>query len=188
MDTKNRNFGSLIGGAMLVLLGVVALASQVFPQLNFWGTFWPLIIIGVGASFFAGMFARGKSGAGLAIPGSIIVTVGLMLMAQNLTGHWESWAYGWTIILMGIGVGIYIAGRWSENDEQRASGLRVLRVGMTLFIIFGAFFELIFNSSRLGQYIFPIALIGLGLYLTLVRSGLMKRKPSDSVLDDTNKF
>ena len=145
MEPNNRNFGSLVGGVMLVVLGLLALGSQIFPQVNFWGTFWPFIIIGVGALFFVGMFTRGKSGANMAIPASILTVIGLMMLVQNLTNHWESWAYGWTVILMGIGAGIYIAGRWSENAEQRANGIRVARTGLILFIIFGAFFELIFG-------------------------------------------
>ncbi len=188
MESKNRNIGPLVGGTVLIVMGLLALGSQVFPQVNFWGAFWPLIIVSAGALFFVGMFAGGKSAAGLAIPGSIVSTIGLMLLVQNLTNHWESWAYGWTVILIGIGLGIYIAGRWSENTEQRANGIRVARVGLTLFVIFGAFFELIFNASRLGPYFFPAALIALGLYLTLVRSGLLKRKSSEPMLDESIKL
>lgn len=187
MEIKNRNFSSLVGGVMLVVLGLLALGSQIFPQVNFWGAFWPLIIVSVGALFFVGMFTRGKSGAGMAIPGSIITTIGLILLVQNLTSHWISMTYAWTVVLMSAGAGIYIAGRWSENPEQRANGIRVARTGLILFIIFGAFFELIFNSSRIGQYFFPVALIALGLYLVLVRSGVFKRKPAESMIDEPTK-
>ena len=45
-----------------------------------------------------------------------------------------------------------------------------------MFVIFGAFFEMIFSASLpfgLRQIVFPIALILLGVYLVLVRSGLL---------------
>lgn len=181
METKPRNSGSLIGGVLLIVFGIMALLSQVFRGFDFWGTFWPFIIIGVGAMFFVGMVAGGKSTSGLAIPGSIITVIGLMMFAQNLTNHWESWAYGWTVIVISVGLGIYIMGAWADNPSQRESGMKVMRIGAILFIIFGAFFEMIFQSFALADYIFPIALILLGGYLILRRSGLLAgKKDNDS--------
>jgi hypothetical protein len=129
MSTNRSNVGALVGGSVLIVLGLLTLASQVFRGVNFWGTIWPFFVIGFGALFFVGMFAGGKSVAGLAIPGSIITTIGLMLFLQNLFGYWESWAYGWTVILMSVGVGIFIMGWYTENQAQRESGQRVLRIG-----------------------------------------------------------
>ncbi len=187
METRPRNTGSLIGGVLLIVFGLMALLSQVFRAFDFWGTFWPFIIVGVGAMFFVGMAAGGKSAAGLAIPGSIISVIGLMLFVQNLTGHWASWAYGWTVILMSVGLGIFIMGAWSGNAEQRRSGASVLRIGLFLFIIFGAFFEMLFNSSSaLSDYVFPVGLMGLGLYLVLKRSGLLPAKRPDDQPTDSN--
>jgi predicted MFS family arabinose efflux permease len=103
-----------------------------------------------------------------------------MLFVQNLTDHWESWAYGWTVILMAVGVGIFIMGAFGGQESQRQAGLRVLKIGAVLFILFGAFFEMIFNSSNLAQIIFPVALILLGGYLLVARSGLLVRKKDET--------
>jgi hypothetical protein len=171
-----RNTGSLVGGSLLIIFGVLALLGKLFQNFNFWNTFWPFFIIGVGLLFFVGMFAGGKSVSGLAIPGSIITAIGLMLFYQNITSHWESWSYGWTVILMAVGLGIFIMGAWGQNESQRAAGLRVLRIGLIMFIIFGAFFELIFTAGMpfgLRSIIFPAALILLGVYLIVMRSGLL---------------
>jgi len=172
MSTNRTNTGSLIAGAALIVFGVLALAGQLFKGFNFWGVIWPFFIIGVGVLFFVGMYTGGKSAAGLAIPGSIFTFVGLMLFLQNLTGHWESWSYGWTVILMAVGLGIYIMGRYTENPGQRESGSRLLKIGAILFVIFGGFFEMIFNSFAFSRFIFPVALILLGIYLVMGRSRL----------------
>lgn len=180
--SSQRNAGSLVGGGLLIIFGLLALLGQIFRGFNFWSTFWPFFIIGFGLLFFVGMFAGGRSVSGLAIPGTIITTIGLMLFYQNLTDHWESWSYGWTVILMAVGLGIFIMGFWGQNASQRSAGLGVLRIGLILFIIFGAFFELIFTSGLpfgLRSIIFPVGLILLGLYLILARSGLLGRR-SDS--------
>jgi hypothetical protein len=170
--SSQRNAGTLVVGALLIAFGILSLAGQIFRGFHFWETFWPFIVIGVGAMFFVGMFAGGKSVSGLAIPGSIITTVGLMLFYQNLTDHWESWSYGWTVILMAVGLGIFIMGTYGGNGEQRKSGLGVMRVGLILFILFGGFFEFIFSAGErfgLRQVVFPVGLILLGLYLIVKR-------------------
>lgn len=181
--SSQRNTGSLVGGAVLIIFGILALLGNLFQNYDFWGTFWPLFVIGAGLIFFVGMFAGGRSVSGLAIPGTIITTIGLMLFYQNITNHWESWSYGWAVILMAVGVGIFIMGVWGQSATQRAAGLRTLRIGVILFIIFGAFFELIFTSGEslgLRSIIFPVGLILLGLYLVLTRSGLLPSRTTDT--------
>jgi hypothetical protein len=152
--------------------GIVALLAKVMP-FNFWNSLWPIIIVGFGLVFYALMVAGGRSTAPLAIPGSIITGLGLLMLVQNLTGYWESWAYGWTVILMLVGIGIFIMGYWAENTEQRAAGIRVTKVGLVLFVVFGAFFEGLFNHYPLSEYLLPMLLIGLGAYMVVVRSGLI---------------
>ena len=170
MSTNRSNPGSLIAGAALIGVGLLALAGQFFRGFNFWGVIWPFFIVGVGVLFFVGMYTGGKSAAGLAIPGSIFTFVGVMLFLQNLSGHWESWSYGWTVILMAVGTGIYIMGRYTENPGQRESGSRLIKIGAILFVIFGGFFEMIFNSFAFSKFLFPVALILLGMYLIFRRS------------------
>jgi len=175
--------GPLVAGVVLIALGLLALAGQIFRGFPFWSYLWPFIIIGFGGLFFVGMFAGGKSLAGLAIPGTLIGGLGLMMLIQNLTGYWESWAYSWTFILVLVGLGIFIMGLYSEDAHRRQAGLRVMKAGAILFVIFGGFFELIFNAFRsygIQQYIFPFLLVGLGIYLVVVRSGLVSSRHVDS--------
>ena len=188
MQTNRSNIGALIGGAVLIAVGLLSLAGQVFHSLN-WGFLWPFIVIGIGALFFVAMFAGGKQTAAFAIPGSIISGIGLILLFQNITGHWESMSYFWALILASVGIGIYIMGLYGGDETQKQSGLRVMKIGLVMFVIFGVFFEMIFSSFN--NVIFPVLLIVLGGYLVLTRSGLLGRKkiespsnesPSDDVL------
>ena len=179
VETRNRHIGSLTAGVILIAFGLLALASQLVQGFDFWGSFWPLILVGIGAVFFAGMFASGRSGGGLAIPGAIFSGIGLMMFLQNLTNHWESWSYGWTVIVMSVGVGILLSGWWSGSKSQRESGRRVFSVGLILFVLFGTFFEMLFQSSRFAQLAFPIALIILGGYLIVTRSRRFSWKPAE---------
>lgn len=177
MQTNRSNTGALVGGALMIMIGLLALAGQLFRQVN-WGFLWPFIIIGFGALFFVAMFAGGKQAAGFAIPGSIIGGIGLVLLFQNITRHWESMSYFWALIVAFVGVGIYIMGWYGDDANQKKSGMSVMKVGLILFIIFGTFFEAIFSSFN--NLLFPILLIGLGGYLILSRTGLIGGRKNDT--------
>jgi hypothetical protein len=183
MSAHRSNAGSLVGGAILIAVGLLALGGQIFRDAIYWSFIWPFIVIGFGALFFVGMIAGGKQVSGLAVPGSIFCGIGLLLLFQNLTNYWESWAYAWTLIIIFVGAGITIMGLYGGDDGQKRAGQRVMRIGLILFVIFGAFFEMIFASSRpasLRNILFPVLLILLGGYLILARSGLLGGSKSES--------
>ena len=177
MQTKHHsNAGALVGGALLIGFGLLSLASQLFRGLN-WGLLWPFTVIGFGVLFYIAMFSGGKQTAGFAIPATIISGIGLVLLIQNILNHWESMAYFWTLIILFVGAGIYIMGWYGEDATQKHSGVRVMRAGLILFILFGAFFEMMFSSFN--SLLFPILLIGLGIYFVIARSGLFSKKGSE---------
>jgi len=180
MQTNRSHTGALVGGTLLVAFGLLSLASQVIHGFN-WGLLWPFFVIGFGVLFFVAMFAGGKQTAGFAIPGTIVSGIGLVLLFQNITHHWESMSYFWTLVILFVGAGIYIMGWHADDLGQKQSGMRVMRIGLILFIIFGVFFELIF--SHLGNIGFPIILILLGIYLIINRSGLLGKKQDDTSSD-----
>lgn len=181
MQTNRSNAGTLVAGAILIAFGLIALAGQVFRIMD-WGFVWPLILVGFGSLFFIAMVAGGKQSAAFAIPASIISGIGLVLLVENVTGHWELMSYFWTLIIMFVGVGIYLMGWYGGDAGQKQSGWRVMKIGFILFVIFGAFFTVIFSSNGL---VFPILLILLGAYLVLSRSGLFREKSPEEPQDNS---
>jgi len=177
MQTNRSNMGSFVGGAILIASGLLSLAGQLFRALN-WDFLWPFIIIAIGGVFFVTMFAGGKNSAALAIPGSIVGGVGLVMLFQSLTQHWETISYFWTLIILFIGTGITIMGWHAGDIKQKESGLRVMKIGFILFIIFGMFFEMVF--SNYGNSLFPSLLIVAGAYLVISRSGLLGSRKNES--------
>lgn len=181
MQTNRSNAGALIGGAVLIAAGLLSLAGQIFRNVN-WGQLWPFLVIGLGGVFFVAMVAGGKQAAGFAVPGSIVGGIGLVLLIQNITRHWEAMSYFWTLIILFVGTGIYLMGLYGGDENQKQSGMRLMKVGFILFLLFGAFFEMLFSSYN--GLIFPLLLILLGVYLVVARSGLMggnKNNPTNSL-------
>jgi hypothetical protein len=181
MQTNRSNPGALLGGTLLIAIGLLSLAMR-FLRVVDWAFLWPSIMTGFGALFFVAMFAGGKEFAALAIPGSFISGMGLMLLFQNITGHWELMSYFWTLIILFLGVGIYTMGLYAGDEKQKQAGTSVMKAGLVLFLIFGTFFEMIFSSFN--HTLFPLLLIGLGVYIVLKRAGRFggeNKHPSDSL-------
>jgi hypothetical protein len=168
---ERRNPWGIWGGIVLVGLGLVILLGQLL-NVNFWGFIWPFFIIAVGAMFFIGMATGGRGAGALAIPGSIIVTIGLILFVQNTFDIWATWAYAWGLIITGVGVGLLIFGSWSSLQDVRRAGRAVVIIGLVLFFTFGILFELgaaLLNLRSPGGLFWPVLLILVGLYILVAR-------------------
>lgn len=195
---ERKNVWGLWAGITLVVVGFLFLIGQFFnlDVLNF---FWPVFILAGGALFFVLMFAGGRAMGAMAVPGSVIITVGLILFVQNLFDLWATWSYAWALIIAGAGVGLIIFGRWSDLPDLRRAGRAVVGVGLALFFVFGLFFELgagLLGLRSPGGVLWPIALILVGLYVLFGRaffnqvSGPVRRSTveigSEAQVEDTN--
>ena len=174
MNTQNNcESGRLVLGLILIVLGALFFAGEL-TGVRLGQFTWPLLIVVAGLAFFVGMVLGGKSTGPLAIPGSIITTIGLILFYQNTTNHWESWAYAWALIVSAVGVGMVITGQRSDRPAMRRAGQRTITLGLVMFLIGLVFFELVIGiSGRVGgqlrSFAGPVALILLGLLLILGR-------------------
>lgn len=153
----------LAAGVVLVLLGLLLLVVQMVPGLEVFNVdySWPLIVVGVGVALLILGLVLGIPS--LAIPAAIVGGIGGILFWQNLTGHWASWSYLWTLIPGFVGVGIMFAGfLGGERLEAVMHGsLGLIATSLVLFAIFGTFFGAL---GFLGPY-WPIVLIALGVLL-----------------------
>ncbi|MDQ3396862.1 MAG: hypothetical protein M3511_03680 [Deinococcota bacterium] len=165
-------------GAVLIVLGAAFLLAQL-TGLDIGRYGWPLFVILPGLALFAGMVMGGKAAAPLAIPASIVTTVGLILFYQNVTGRFETWAYAWALIFpTAIGLGTLIQGWWSADARLEERGRQLGTLGLTVFFGFAFFFEIILNFSgmaggALSRFAGPVLLIAGGVLL------LMRRNPQE---------
>ncbi|HEX6292227.1 MAG TPA: hypothetical protein VFZ66_23765 [Herpetosiphonaceae bacterium] len=174
IDSTRRNDALGIVGAILVVLGGLFLVAQLF-DLNIWGVAWPFFVILPGLLCFVAMFLGGRSAGPLAIPGSIITTVGLILLYQTITNHFESWAYAWTLIPTAVGVGMLIDGSIRDLPKSIEGGKGLVRVGLIMFLVGITFFELVIDisgrtNSLLRGIVGPLLLIAGGIYLFFRRA------------------
>jgi hypothetical protein len=133
---------STVLGGLFVLVGAILLAGQ-FVRVDVGRYGWPLFVIAPGvAILFLALTARGAVGEGLAILGSIITVSGLILLYQNATDHFESWAYAWALAFPGaIGIGMVLYGLRAGRPGNVRTGTRLAGTGLVLFLVGAAFFE-----------------------------------------------
>lgn len=174
-EAHQSNPGSRALGVILVLIGILFFAREITGP-NFWHWTWPLIIVAAGGLLFALMFAIGRGASGLAIPGSIVTTTGVILLIQNTFGIWQTWAYAWALVVpTSVGVGLWLMGWWRGQPRPREVGRRMAEIGAILFLGFAAFFELVLNLTGLwtgtwGGTIVAVILIASGAFVLTRRN------------------
>src|SRR3979411_737012 len=133
---------SVVLGGLLVLIGAIWLVGQ-FIRIDIGHYGWPVFVIAPGVVILlVALTARGALGEGLAILGSIITVTGLILLYQNATDHFESWAYAWALIFPGaVGLGMICYGLTASRPGNVRAGARLVGIGLVLFLVGVAFFE-----------------------------------------------
>ncbi len=150
---------SLVGGALLVLLGAAFLARMWMP--NVLELTWPVYILGLGFVFLVAAVLS-RVGA-LAIPGCIISGIGGILYYQNQTGNWETWAYVWTLIPGFVGIGMVLSSLLTPGSRLDHSGWFLVGISALGFIIFSGITVLDTNLFKF----WPVLLILAGLSIAL---------------------
>jgi hypothetical protein len=163
----------LVAGVILVIIGAALLVSR-FVDLSFGGVTWPLWIVVPGVAMLVGsFFTPPRGGLGLAVPGTIITIVGLVLWVQEVYGLYSTWAYAWALVApTGPGLAMLLYGLVHRDGELVGDGFRTTLVGLGLFLGFALFFEGVIGLSgapipNLDQ-LAPYGIIGLGLLLVVL--------------------
>jgi hypothetical protein len=166
LDNRNQRLGTA-----LVLGGLLLLLFRFFS----WTFAWPLFILGPGIALLLAAALGGRAASALFVPGSIVTTIGTILLVQNATDHFESWAYVWALIPASVGVGLMLHGEHTENPELVAQGRQQAGIFALVFVIAAVFFEAFIFGDLFGTWVFrtalPLLLIAAGVFLLLRRRG-----------------
>ena len=163
-------------GLILVLVGAVLFAGQLL-DIGIVDVGWPFLVIAAGfAILVAGLVVVDDQG--VVIGGAIATTVGLVLLYQDRTGHWETWAYAWALVgPAASGLGLALWGlRTGDRDDLR-TGIWGLLGGLAIFVVGFLFFEGVIGLGgdrlALPDWLLPAAVIGIGV--VVLGRGLTER-------------
>jgi hypothetical protein len=159
------------GGFILVAVGVVALLARQAGVES--GTLvdagWPLFIIVPGVVLLGAAFVPSPpDGLGFAVAGSVVTTVGAILLFQQTSGNWESWAYMWALIPLAAGIAIALYGSLTGLHDLVGTGMRLMAVAGLLFLIGSWYFTAVFETGESPIDIeswWPVAVVGVGAFV-----------------------
>lgn len=167
MNNKHKVPVLLLLGIAIVIIGIAFLIDRIFV-IPIMARYWPLAFVLLSLPFIIGVLSNRKAIAILAVPGSLLSMLGLILLFQNLFNAWNTWAYIWTLFFVALGLGLLILGCVSKNRALYPWASGFIGFGLISFVLLGAFFEEVFNLSGdnlAPSYLWGSAVIGLGLYL-----------------------
>lgn len=175
----------LIAGLLLVVIGVVVLASEplvgairdlgVSDEVLRW---WPVLIIGLSLFFLVPGLLGGPNRrlrAGMVIPGAILAGVGGALLYTSLTDRWSAWAYLWSVLPFSFGLGMYAAGWIADAPAFKWIGSGIAAGGVVAYLVFATAF-----GGEAFRLIAAIGILALGLALTIggLADRLSRKSPS----------
>ena len=165
-----KNKSTFYIGTLVLLLGflflVMNIGATAFGNTSLLSIsrLWPLLVLWVGFSFYLPILIWWEDRQkiyGLAMPGTIVLVNGLVLLYCSLTGHWNAWAYLWTLEPLSVALGLlamYFLG-------PRAPGLLIaaMVIGGTSLAVFAILVSVMGGIA--GGVIGALLLITLGIIL-----------------------
>ena len=174
-DARWRRLGGEAAlGGLLVLLGMMVLLGQAL-ELDLGRVGWPFFVIVPGLAVLGlGLATAGRVGEVLATIGGVVTMAGLVLLVQNTTDRFETWAYAWTLLLVGAGIGRWLVGVMRSRRDLAASGGWLIATGLVAFVVFVVFFEVIIGIG--GRPVGSASRYGLAALLILAGLVLLGRR------------
>jgi len=172
-DRSEPRTAGLVAGIILIVVGALFLALRL-GNIELGPDAWPLWLIVPGLAMLAGSrFIPSRGGLGLAVPGTMLAIVGLILWVQSAYDVYASWAYAWALVApTGPGLAMLAYGAVHRDGDLARDGLRATITGLALFVAFGIVFEGVLGISghRIENLdsVLPYASIGLGFVLIVL--------------------
>src|SRR5258708_21996462 len=117
---------------VLVGLGILFLVQQTLGfDIGHFG--WPVFVLLPGLAFLAAYALGPRGTAGMAVPGCVLTTIGLILAIQNTFNLWATWAYAWALIVAAVRVGLTLQSQRLGQPKAARAGIYMFEFGLLTF-------------------------------------------------------
>jgi hypothetical protein len=119
MKTRHFSNNSIVGGAVLILLGIVLLGGTLDPFGLGWGSLWPVFLAVPGTGLLALGFTMSKERrAGVVMSGASLLLLSIFFFAFTLDrAEWSEQATLWPLYVMIPGLAALVA--YLASDMER---------------------------------------------------------------------
>jgi hypothetical protein len=167
-EVREKNGRASWPALILIAAGVVLLITNLL-HISLMAYLWPGFLVGLGLLLIWPSYQSTAASQSwlsfLAIPGAMVLAMGVLFFLMNLSSHFEAMAYSWTLILAAGAGGYAYLKRFEESGAAGEKAQRFIRAMVLAFMGLATVFELLVFES-LGAW-WPILLIGVGTYLYL---------------------
>lgn len=152
----------------VIAIGVALLVSNLFG-FQLIEVLWPGFVLAPGLILLWPAYKatpeRPSRFGFLAVPGAMLLTVGILLFVMNLTDHFEAWAYSWPLVIASVAWGLMYMRRYAPEHRVHLNGYNFMRFMVLLAMGLAVFFELIVFGSF--NPLLPLGVIAFGVYLLM---------------------
>ena len=162
----------LIAGVLLLIIGVVVLASEpIIDLVSGVGidddvlAWWPILLVALSLFFLIPSLVgrqHRRLRAGMVIPGALLAGVGGALLYTSLTDRWTSWSSLWSVLPFSFGLGMYAAGWIADAPAFKWIGSAIAAGGVVAYLVFAIAF-----GGEAFRVVAAIGILALGLALTI---------------------
>jgi hypothetical protein len=162
----------LIAGVLLLIIGVVVLASEpIIDLVTGVGidddvlAWWPILLVALSLFFLVPSLVgrqHRRLRAGMVIPGSLLAGIGGALLYTSLTDRWASWSSLWSVLPFSFGLGMYAAGWIADAPAFKWIGSAIAAGGVIAYLVFAIAF-----GGEAFRVVAAVGILALGLALTI---------------------
>ena len=162
----------LIAGVLLLIIGVVVLASEpIIDLVSGVGidddvlAWWPILLVALSLFFLIPSLVgrqHRRLRAGMVIPGALLAGIGGALLYTSLTDRWTSWSSLWSVLPFSFGLGMYAAGWIADAPAFKWIGSAIAAGGVVAYLVFAIAF-----GGEAFRVVAAIGILALGLALTI---------------------
>lgn len=152
---------SLVVGITMIGIGILLMIQNTIGlSVDIWSIIWPLFLLIPGIVIHANYFRGNRGETGSILLGGILLVYGVFFLLRAIIKWPDSYNMDF-VYTLGIGVGFLESYFFNKKSSMNLI-FSIIFIAVSAYIFIKSAFP---DISNINEYIFPILLVALGVYL-----------------------